>query len=261
MRIKVWFVSLLTLFSIVIGSYAIAKSGENLKANSNKIAQSPTAKDSKLLDVIKNKFTKRFPGIDADKVLQSPMPSLFEVQIGTDVVYVDENVDFLIQGSMIDAKTRLDLTQQSIQKLSAVPFEKLPLDLAFKQVRGDGSRKIAIFEDPNCGYCKQLQKSLVDAENVTIYSFLYPILSEDSVVKTRNVLCSKEPSKAWYGWMVDGVVPPENQCEDHNIQELMDLGRKLSVRGTPAIFFEDGFRASGALPLAQIHEKLNQISK
>lgn len=245
MRIKVWFVSLITLFSIALGSYAVAQ---------------PQDSNNKTTDTIKALFAKRFPGIDADSVQQAPVSGLYEVQVGTDIVYVDESVDFLIQGSIIDAKTRLDLTQQRMQQLSAVPFDDLPLNLAFKQVRGDGSRKIAIFEDPNCGYCKQLQKSLVDAENVTIYSFLYPILSEDSVIKTRDVLCSKESSKAWFDWMVGGVVPPENECEDHNIQQLLDLGRKLSVRGTPAIFFEDGFRASGALPLAQIHEKLDEIN-
>lgn len=254
MRIKVWFTSLVTLFFITLSPLAIANSNNNE-------ADSSAALDIKIVESIKQTFAKRFPGIDIDNVQKSPVPGLFEVQVDTDIVYVDEKVDYLIQGAVIEAKTRLNLTEQRMQQLSAVPFEDLPLDLAIKQVRGDGSRKIAIFEDPNCGFCKQLQKDLVKGKNITVYSFLYPMLSEDSVLKTRDVLCAKDSSKVWYDWMVNGIEPAENNCNDHNIEELLKLGSKLSVRGTPAIFFEDGFRASGALPLAQIHQKLDEINK
>lgn len=243
MRIKFWLASLVTLSFLTLSPFAIADS------------------DKSDFETIKSTFIKRFPGVDVKNVEKAPVPGLYEVQVGPDIVYVDEKVDYLIQGAVIEAKTRLNLTDQRVQKLLEVPFATLPLDLAIKQVRGNGSRKIAIFEDPNCGYCKLLQEDLVKAKDVTIYSFVYPILSDDSFLKTKNILCADDSAKVWYDWMVNGVEPAESNCDDHNIEELMKLGNRLSIRGTPAIFFEDGFRASGALPLAQIHKKLDSIKK
>ena len=141
-------------------------------------------------DAVKDRFRQRFSGMDVTAVRRTPY-GLFEVQLGMDLIYTDEKVTWVMEGPLIDAMTRRDVTRESQEKLSAVTFDQLPLDLAIKQVKGDGSRKVAIFEDPNCGYCKQLRKTMESVDNVTIYTFLYPILSPDSKIKVRDVWCAR----------------------------------------------------------------------
>ena len=152
-------------------------------------------------DAVKDRFKQRFTGMDVTAVRRTPY-GLFEVQLGMDLIYTDEKVTWVMEGPLIDAMTRRDVTREAQEKLGTIPFDQLPLDLAIKQVKGDGSRKVAIFEDPNCGYCKQLRKTMEDVDNITVYTFLYPILSPDSNVKVRDVWCSKDPGKAWDDWML-----------------------------------------------------------
>src|SRR5699024_9815094 len=201
-------------------------------------------------------FEARFEGVEVTGVRKAPMPHLYEVQIGMDIVYVDEDVDYVIQGSVVDAHTREDLTAKRLQKLSEVPFDTLPLELAVMQVRGDGSRELAIFEDPNCPYCKRLHQTLKEFDDVTIYSFLYPVLSEDSVIKARDVWCADEPAKTWEAWMINDEPPPTAECDNNPVEAVLDLGRQLRVRGTPAILFADGHRVDGAVPAEQIQARL-----
>lgn len=217
----------------------------------------PTAASPKL-EQVRHAFEKRFPEVEVAGVKTTPFPGLFEVQLGADVVYVDANVDYILQGSLIDAKNRVDLTAARLEALSQVAFSSLPLDLAVKQVKGDGSRSMAIFEDPNCGYCKQLHQTLKDVKNVTIYSFLFPILTPDSTVKARNVWCASDRAATWTAWMTDGKKPPEAQC-DTPIDKVLALGHKLMVQGTPAIFFSDGSRINGAVPLETLNQKLDTL--
>lgn len=214
---------------------------------------------SATLDAVKTAFETRFDGVEVTGVRQAPMDGLYEIQVGMDLVYVDAAVNYLMQGALIDAKTRTDLTAARIQKLSEVPFDSLPIELAIKTVRGDGSRKLAVFEDPNCIYCKQLHANLKDIDNVTVYSFLYPILSPDSSAKSRNVWCASDPAAALLDWMIDGKEPAEAQCDDDPVEQVLELGRQLSVRGTPAILFADGSRVSGALPTDQLRLKLDSL--
>lgn len=204
-------------------------------------------------------FEKRFQGVEVTGVRETPMANIYEVQIGMDLVYVDENVDYVIQGTMVDARSRQDLTAKRLQKLAQVPFDTLPLELAIKQVRGDGSRELAIFEDPNCPYCKRLHETLKGFDNITIYSFLYPVLSEDSVIKARDSWCADAPAKVWQDWMLDDVVPPTAECDSYPIEEVLNLGRSLRVRGTPATFFADGSRVDGAVPAEQIQARLDAL--
>ena len=130
--------------------------------------------------------------------------------------------------------------------------------MAIKQVTGDGSRKIAVFEDPNCGYCKRLHQALKEVDNITVYTLLFPILSPDSTVKARNIWCAKDQAATWKAWMQDGVVPPDAAC-DAPIDKMLALGRKLMVQGTPAIIFADGSRVNGALPLDALQQKLDEV--
>ncbi|CAB3667489.1 putative thiol:disulfide interchange protein DsbC [Achromobacter mucicolens] len=204
---------------------------------------------------VKERFQQRFSGMNVTTVRRTPY-GLFEVQLGMDLIYTDEGVTWVMEGPLIDAATRRDVTRESQEKLSAVTFDQLPLDLAIKQVKGDGSRKVAIFEDPNCGYCKQLRKTLEDVDNLTVYTFLYPILSPDSKVKVRNVWCAKDQGKTWDDWMLRGKTPAAANC-DVPEDKLLALGQQLMVRGTPTLFFADGSRISGALPLDQLKARLN----
>jgi len=200
-------------------------------------------------------FEQRFPGIHVDAVRLTPMDGIFEVQVGLDLLYTDARADYVLQGSLIDAKARRDLTAERLEALQQVAFDSLPLDHAIRQVKGTGARKVAVFEDPNCGYCKQLHHTLESVDDVTVYTFLFPILAPDSSTKSRDIWCSADPAKAWKAWMLNGELPPAADCPTP-IQENLALGRKLHVQGTPALFFADGSRVNGALPLDALQKKL-----
>ena len=148
---------------------------------------------------------------------------------------------------------------ERMQKLTAIKFSELPLANAIKQVRGDGKRVFASFEDPNCGYCKKMAKEIAKLDNVTVYTFLYPILSPDSLEKSNQIWCASDRVKAWNDWMVDGKAPAgKGDCDTTAIKTTLETGRKLAINGTPTIFFADGERVPGAIPLARIEQKLAQ---
>ncbi|NYT82661.1 DsbC family protein [Alcaligenaceae bacterium] len=209
-------------------------------------------------DSVRAAFRERFPGIEVSSVERTKFPGLFEIRIGMDFVYTDAQVDYILQGALIDAKSRRDLTAERVDELTRVAFTDLPLELAVKQVKGDGSRQMAVFEDPNCGYCKRLHQTLKDIDNTTVYTFLFPILSPDSSTKARNIWCAKDQAATWRAWMIDGKTPPEAQC-DTPVETVLALGRKLMVQGTPAIIFADGSRVNGALPLDALKKKLDAL--
>lgn len=207
---------------------------------------------------ITKSFEGRFPGIHVDLVRVTPMPGLYEIQVGMDLLYTDADANYVLQGSLIDARSRKDLTAERLEALQQVAFDSLPLDRAIKQVKGDGSRQLAVFEDPNCGYCKQLHQTLRDVDNVTVYTFLFPILTPDSTTKSRDIWCAPDRAKAWKDWMIDGKAAPEAKC-DTPIEANLALGRKLNIQGTPALFFSDGSRVNGALPLDALKKKLDAL--
>lgn len=208
-------------------------------------------------DAVRAAFEARFPGVEINGVEPTPFDGLYEIRLGKDLVYADAKVSYVLQGTLIDAQSRVDLTSARLDELNRVAFSSLPLDLAVKQVKGDGSRKIAVFEDPNCGYCKQLHRTLESVDNVTVYTLLYPILSPDSTVKSRNIWCADDKAQVWKDWMVGGKTPPEKQC-DAPIEAVLKVGRELAVQGTPAIIFADGSRVNGAMPLEALNQKLDQ---
>ncbi len=198
-------------------------------------------------------------GSKVESVSKSGYLGLYEVYVDGQILYTDEKVSAFIAGSLVDAKNMRNVTDERIKKLTAIKFSDLPLELAVKQVRGDGKRVMATFEDPNCGYCKRLAKELLKLDNVTVYTFLYPILSEDSVKKSKQIWCAPDKGKAWNDWMVDGKAPPsKDDCDTAAVSKNQDYGRKLNITGTPTIFFNDGERVPGAMPIAKIEQKLNQ---
>ncbi len=192
-------------------------------------------------------------------VTKTPYLGLYEVYVDGQIVYTDDKVSAVLLGSLIDGKTMKNVTDERMQKLTAIKFSDLPLPLAVKQVRGDGKRVFATFEDPNCGYCKKMAKEIAKLDNVTIYTFLYPILSPDSLEKSNQIWCAADKAKAWYDWMVDGKTPAgKGDCDTTAVKKTIELGRKLAINGTPTVFFADGERIPGAIPLAKIEQKLTQ---
>lgn len=200
-------------------------------------------------------------GTKVESVTKSGYLGLYEIYADGSILYTDEKMTaFIAGGQLIDGKTMRNLTEERMRKLTAIKFTDLPFDRAIKQVRGDGKRVLATFEDPNCGYCKRLAKDLQKLDNVTVYTFLYPILSEDSIRKSKQIWCSADRAKAWNDWMIEGRAPAgKDDCDTSAVAKNQDFGRRLSISGTPTMFFADGERVPGAIPLAKIEQKLGQI--
>jgi thiol:disulfide interchange protein DsbC len=212
---------------------------------------------------IKKNVEPRLGGAKIESIKETPYGGLYELRVAGDILYTDKKGDYLIIGHVYDAKTTRDLTRERIDDINKIKFSDLPLDSAIKQVKGDGKRVIAVFEDPNCGYCKRLrQTTLKDLNNVTIYTFMYNILSEDSFVKSKNIWCSPDRSKAWDEWMISGKAAPAAaaSCQTPN-DKVLALGQKLKIQGTPAIFFADGSRIPGAVDQATLEKKLESIKQ
>lgn len=199
-------------------------------------------------------------GTKVDSVAKSGYLGLYEVYFDGHIVYTDDKVTAILDGNLIDTKVMKNVTDERLRKLTAIKFQDLPLDRAIKQVRGDGKRVLATFEDPNCGYCKRLAKDMIKLDNVTLYTFLLPILSPDSLEKSKRIWCSTDKAKAWNDWMIDGKAPTgRTDCDTTAIQKSVELGQKLAISGTPTIFFADGTRVPGAMPIEQIENRLSQI--
>jgi thiol:disulfide interchange protein DsbC len=209
---------------------------------------------------IRKSLTERLPNLPKiDEISKTPMSGLYEVRMGSDIMYSDAEGSFLIQGNLIDVKQRRNLTEERVEKLSAIAFDQLPLKNAFTQVRGNGKRKLVVFADPNCGYCKRFEKDLQKLDNVTIHHLLYPILGDDSKVKSKNIWCAKDKAKVWNDWMVNGMPPAAANCDSAALEATIEFGKKQRITGTPTLFFADGTRVPGAVPLAQIEKLLADI--
>jgi thiol:disulfide interchange protein DsbC len=202
-----------------------------------------------------------FPKID--EVSKTPIPGIWEVRVGYEVLYTDAEGSHLIQGELIDTRTKFNLTRQRIDKLTAIAFDQLPLKDAIVVKQGNGSRRLAVFADPNCGYCKRLERDLVELKDVTIYNFLYPVLGVDSEAKSRSIWCSKDALKVWRDWMLEGVTPPRemSSCDDAAVKRNVAFGQKYRISGTPALFFENGQRVPGAIGAAELGKRLDEAKK
>lgn len=207
---------------------------------------------------IRKSLRERVPQLanTIDEIQKAPVPGLFEVRVGTDILYTDSEGRFIIQGTIIDTKVHRNLTEERTQKLLAISFDKLPLKDAFTIVRGNGSRKLAIFEDPNCGYCKRFEQDLQKIDNVTVYLFLYPILGDDSHVKARTLWCAKDRGRSWQDWMLKGQLPVSSQCDTTALDRNVEFGRKYKINATPTTLLADGQRAAGAMSGEQMEKLL-----
>jgi thiol:disulfide interchange protein DsbC len=182
---------------------------------------------------------------------------LYEVQLDGELVYTDEKVTHVILGDILDVKARKNLTEERKHKLAQIKFSDLPLDLAIKQVKGNGKRVLATFEDPNCTYCKKLAQELQDINDVTIYTFVYPIFPQSGPV-AKAIWCAPDRVKAWNDYLLKGTQPAEGKCDTAGIDKLLEFGKRINVRGTPALFFADGSRLPGYKPAAWLEKALSK---
>lgn len=185
--------------------------------------------------------------------------NLYEIQVGGDLFYADEKLNFLISGQVIDIKAKKNITAERKSKLGQVNFSELPLELAAKQVKGNGKRVLVTFEDPNCTYCKKLAQELAGMNNVTIHTFVYPIFPQSQEV-AKNIWCAPNRAKAWNDYVLNNVEPPTGKCNTAGLERVMALGKKLNIRGTPAMIFADGTRVPGYMPAAMLEKALDKGS-
>jgi thiol:disulfide interchange protein DsbC len=203
---------------------------------------------------LKKTFEER-DGFKIDSVQKTPYLGLYEIRMGREVIYTDEKGEQFIVGEIIDAKKRINITQQRIAELSRIRFSELPLELAVKNVRGNGKRQLAIFEDPNCGYCKRFQRTLSKMDNLTTYTFMIGILAPDSKDKAQAILCAKDRNATHQAWMLEGATPAAAACEE-TYAKTMELARKLGVESTPTLYFANGRRVQGAIAQEELEKRL-----
>jgi len=214
------------------------------------------AQQDPVAEKIKAELKKKIPEAQVDSVRKVPYGSLYEVVVGSELFYTDDKASFIVLGSIVDMKTRENVSELRMRQLNRVVFDTLPLDQAIKIVRGNGSRRVAVFADPNCGYCKRFERDLLGVSDITVYLFLYPILAPDSMVKSKAIWCAPDRGKAWIDYMVrDLAVPADTGCATP-IDRIVDYGKGKRITGTPTIFFEDGERVPGAISMADFEKKL-----
>ena len=209
---------------------------------------------------IREAITARVPQLKSiDEVRPAKLPGLYEIRVnGAEIYYTDAKGNYLIQGNLFETKGLRNLTEERINKLTAIKFSSLPLKDAFTIVRGNGARKLAVFEDPNCGYCKRFERDLQKIDNVTVYMFLYPILGPDSTEKAKALWCSKDKGQAWQDWMLRDQPAPAAaaMCDTTPLARNVEFGKTYRIQGTPTLLFEDGNRVPGAIDAQQIEKHL-----
>jgi thiol:disulfide interchange protein DsbC len=207
---------------------------------------------------IRKNLAERLPKLPPiEEISKTPMDGLYEVRVNhSDIFYTDAGGNFLIQGNLIDVRAQEDLTEKRQAKLTEIDFKDLPLKDSFTIVRGNGKRKVAVFEDPNCGYCKRFERDLTKVDNVTVHVFLYPILSQDSADKSRNIWCAKDKGKAFLDWMVKDVQPAPGTCDTSAVARNVEFGKKARITGTPTLIFANGTRVPGAVGADRVEKLL-----
>ncbi len=209
------------------------------------------------LDSIKAELQERVPEAPIESVRKTPY-GLYEVVVGGEIFYTDEKATYLLIGHLVDLKTKENVTETRMRQVNRIAFNDLPLDRAIKITRGDGSRKIAIFEDPNCGYCKRFERDLQGVSDITVYVFLYPILSPDSIEKAKAIWCSKDAGKSWTDTMTKEAVPTGDKSCPTPLDKNIAYGREKRITGTPTIIFEDGERIPGAISMDAFQKRLKE---
>lgn len=212
---------------------------------------------------IRKNLAERLPQLPKiDEVSKTPLPGIYEIRVNeNDIYYTDAEGNYLIQGSIIDVRQRRNLTEERVEKLTAIDFSTLPIKDALTVVRGNGQRKLAVFSDPNCGYCKRIERDLAKLDNITIHVFLYPVLGPGSSEKSRLVWCAKDRPKAWLDLMLKDQIPSAAACDTTAVTRNLAFGQKHKIQGTPTLVFADGSRVPGALDVAQLEKQLASAAR
>ncbi len=211
---------------------------------------------------IRKNLAERVPQLrDVSEIRKTAIPGIYEIRAnGTEIYYTDAQANYLIMGSLIDTKARRNLTEERVDKLTAIKFDTLPFKDAFTIVRGNGKRKLVVFEDPNCGYCKRFERDLQKIDNVTVYMFLYPILGPDSAEKSKAIWCAADKAQAWQDWMVrdQAPAPAAAMCNTEALARNVALGKAHNITGTPTLVFTNGSRVPGAIDAKQVEKLLSE---
>lgn len=200
--------------------------------------------------------------VSVSSVAKSPVPGIYEVTSGMDIFYVDSTGRYgFVDGRLVDMKESKDLTALRLEKLTSINFKDLPLELAIKTVQGNGKRVIAVFEDPACPICVSLHKFLVQIPDATVYTFMYPVISPDSIPKAQAAWCSADRAKAWSTLMQGGQVTGSTSCDTTGLSRIAAIGDKLNIAGTPTVFLSDGRRLVGATPPDQLMAAIDEAAR
>lgn len=214
---------------------------------------------------INDNWSKNIPTLPAvTEVKTTPISGLYEVVVDGEVFYTDRSGNYLILGELMDLKGQRNLTRDRQESLiAAIDFDQLPFDNAIVVKRGNGERKLVIFEDPNCSFCHKFERSLTTVDNVTLYIFLYPMLSDDSRVVATNIWCAQNPAKAWEDWMVREMKPAAAVCDSANavLASNIQVARSYGIKGTPTLVFSDGSRIPGAVEPEMVETKFEELAK
>ncbi len=244
------------LSALLVAVAALAYADNSPVASSGAPAMTPD--ETALKQLVEKRLGE---GAKVDSIHKTNFSGLYEIHADGEVMYTDPTAKYLVVGHIVDLETHKDYTNASLSQLNKINFADLPFDSAIKMVKGDGKRVIAVFEDPNCGYCKRLRHTLADMDNVTVYTFMYNILAADSSTKAKNVWCTSDRLKTWDDWMLSGKMPPNApaSCAATPNDQVYALGQKLHITGTPTIFFADGTRAPGYLDRAALEDRWSSL--
>ena len=214
---------------------------------------------------VKKAVEAAYPKFKVDSVTKTNYSGLYEVFMGGQILYTDEKMSFLIaEGHLVDPKTKKDITGERLEELTRVDFNSLPLEQAIKVVKGNGSRKMVVFSDVDCPFCKRLeQKELANITDVTIYTFLYPLqqLHPDAEAKSKSIWCSSNRVKAWQDWILNSQLPKSAGNCEVPLEKVGELARNIGVNSTPTIIFANGRRMLGAQPYQEIEKALVAAKK
>ena len=210
------------------------------------------------VDTVKSNLSKQHPKLNIENIQATDMKGIYSGSMDGQVVYLGEDAQHILVGSMYRLSDQKNLTQDLVLKQNSIDWKKLPLQDAVKSVRGNGKRQIAIFSDPNCPYCKQLEAELSKLNDVTIYTFIYPIKTQ-SIAVSKQVFCEKDPALAWSNLISKGIQPSSKKTCANPVERNLSLGKSLGLTGTPAIIFSNGFKVMGSHPTQEIEQMWKEL--
>ena len=241
------------LFRVAVGAFILFVPAVLLAAQ----------KESKDVAAIRQTLESRYPKMKILDVTPAPIPSLYEVFTGGAIYYTDKSGNYLISGSLVDTRSKKDLTEDRVNERNAISFGSLPFDQAIKIVKGSGTRKLAVFTDPDCPYCRRLEEELKTVTDTTVYVFLFPLkqIHPNAEAHAKAIWCSNDRAEAWSQWMLEKKEPQATACAADPVNTVLELGEKLHVSGTPTLYFENGSRSAGAMSAKDLETRLVEAKK